>query len=763
MRNEMKFLNSKNAELLADAFCSVLLGTAICILLFPVFRMDVGWGECLLFMLADIVLVVLFSRKWWILPSFLALAAILAVSISSLLETNNAVLSYIGGFFQWCASGYTDILPYSVNGSMIIIHAAYVLPVAALIFLFFRRLFFFYILPPAVLAMLITAVLSKSGALWPVLIMLLFVLFVSLAKMRGNKISSREGSGISSAMLSVSAIILMPVLLGVVLIVAPEKDNDWLCKPFVNTVQDVVDFLGFNKSASPADGSFNMGLTGFSPLENRLGGDIAVNNDIVLRVKTTTPTRLTGVVFDTYDGTSWYDSFSRQRHRFQSLLWNAPKTDAFGLNKPSGSPRIRELFGKVTAPAEFAITSSVKGRTLFFAGRIASIKSENPDTADIFFNNQSELFTIDAQRKFDYSLDTVVFDTSAADFDDNMLALEQLTSQNADPALEGIKNEYLPLPDTLPQLVYDTVGEITSGCQTPYEKALAISGWLSSHCEYTLTPGNPPEGEDFVASFLQERQGYCVYFASAMTVMSRCAGLPARYVIGFGLKKSPFTKAADSYVATNAMAHAWTEVYFQGIGWVPFDATSWNFNENAVVEMTQQSSNFAPPIPTPDADSISDLDVDSLRNERMPQAFLIVLITFAGLLVLAAVYILIRYLMLQKRGAGLRLPRKYTSNNDRMDLYYRRILHQAACLGILLTPSDTITSFARRVDARLGEQKMTQASAPVIRMRFGREEPTAEDVKRLSAFSDELERRLRRELGLFGYLWTRIIKYRRLP
>lgn len=759
----MKFLNSKIAELLSDACCSVLLGTAVCVLLFPVFRMDVGWGESLLFMLANIILVALFTRKWWILPSFLLLAAILTVSVSSLLETNEAVLSYIGGFFQWCASGYTDILPYSVNGSIIIIHAAYVLPVAALVFLFFRKLFFFYIIPPAVLAMLIIAVLSKSAALWPMLVMLLFVLFVSLAKMRGNKISRHRESGITSAMLSVSAIILMPVLLGMALIAAPQKDNDWLCKPFVNAVQDVADFLGFNKSASPADGSFTMGLTGFSPLENRLGGDIAVNNDIVLRVKTTTPTRLTGVVFDTYDGTKWYDSFSRQRNRYQSLLSSAPKADAFDLNKLSGNPRLQELFDKVTMPAEFEIASGVKGRTLFYAGRIMSIRSEKPDTTDIFFNNQSELFTINTQRIFDYTFDTVIFDTSADDFNDNMLALEQLTSQNADPALEGVNTEYLPLPDTLPQSVYATAREITSGCQTPYEKALAIRSWLSTQCDYTLTPGNPPEGEDFVASFLRSRQGYCVYFASAMTVMSRCVGLPARYVIGFGLKKSPYTKAIDSYVATNAMSHAWTEIYFQGIGWVPFDATSWNFSENAVVETAQQASGYIPPIPTPGTETISNLDSEALKDGHMPQALLISLIAIAGLLILSAMFILTRYLMLQRHGSGLLLARKYTSNSDKMDLYYRRILNQAACLGIRQLPSDTITSFAERVDTRLGEQKMTHAVAPIILMRFGREDPEPEDMRQLSAFSDELERRLRRELGFFGYLWARIIKSRRLP
>lgn len=758
----MKFLNSKTSDLFADGFCTLLLGTPVCVLLFPIFRMDVSWGECLLFMLVNTVLIVLFSRKWWLLPSFLGFAVLLVVVISSLLETNEALLSYISGFFQWCADGYPDTLPYSVNASMLIVHAAYVLPVAILIFVYFRKLFFFYILPPTVLAMLISAVLSKSAALWPIVIMLLFVLFVSLAKMRGNRISNREANGITSAMLSVSAILLMPVLLCAAFLIGPANNTDWQCKPLVNAVQDVIDYLGFNPNKAPSDGSFNMALTGFSPLENRLGGDIAVNNDIALRVKTKTPVRLTGVIFDTYDGSRWYDSFSRQRYRLQSLFSSTQRSEAFGLNQPGGSPEIQALAEKLTMPAELNVTSSLQGRTLFFAGKMTSINSQKPDTADIFFNNQSELFTLKSQQQFNYSFRTVVFNTEAPDFDKNMLALEKLTAKDPDSALKAVKAEYLQLPDTLPQSVYDTALDIVSGSQTPYEKALAIRSWLSSHCDYTLTPGNPPEDEDFVASFLQHKKGYCVYFASAMTVMSRCVDLPARYVIGFGLKRSPFTKADDSYVATNAMAHAWTEIYFQGIGWVPFDATSWNFDDDAIIETSQQSSNFAPPVPTPGSDMTADLNRELPQAQGFPQALLIILIVLGVLLVLTVLYVVNRYIAINKRGYGVKQSRKNLSSSERLDVCYRRILLQAACLGIRQHPSDTIMSFAQRVDERLREQKMTDACSPVVRMRFGREEPTTDDVNRLSAFSDELEQRLRRELGLAGYLWARVIKIRRL-
>jgi hypothetical protein len=758
----MKFLSSKLADIFADVFCSLLLGTAVCTALFALLHMNVGFGECVLLMLVNLALVVVFTRKWWILPSFLGAAALLGVAVSSLLGTNEEVLSYIGGFFRWCASAYPDTVPYSQNGSMIIVHLAFALPVAAIAFAYFRRLFFFPLLPPAALTLILWAVLTKSDALWPLLITLLFVLFVSIAKMRGNKIS-HDDSHISSAMLSVSAIILMPVLILLAFAFAPQKDGDWQCKPLVNAVQDLRDYLGNGQGQSPTGGSFNMGLTGFSPLESRLGGDVAVDNKTVLRVKTDTPVRLTGAVFDAYDGLRWYDSFSRQRFRFTSFLWQNKRLDVFEIDKPIGDGRIQELYEGMTKPVELDITGSLWGRTLFAAGHVGSIKSDKPDTADIFFNNQSELFTLQPRRALEYTLSTTVLDRDAEDFDENMLTLEALTAQYADPSWDAVKTQYLQLPESLPESVYEAAEQITDGCGTPYEKALAIESWLSNNCVYTLTPGSPPDGEDFVAAFLQKKQGYCVYFASAMTVLSRCAGLPARYVTGFALKNNPLSDAPDAYIATNATAHAWTEIYFHGIGWVTFDATGWNFEEDAVVSgQNTNSGGYKPPAFTP----LPSMDINAgkvqARSGEMPQAIKIMLIVLLCIIAALVLFVTIRFLMLYMGSHGyyLRVCRKYERVGDRLDACYSKVVRQTAFLGISRCPSDTIASWAQRVDEQLGGQTISSVCAPVIRMRFGLEEPTNEEVKHLCAFSDELEKRLRHELGIGGYLWRRILRRR---
>ena len=81
----------------------------------------------------------------------------------------------------------------------------------------------------------------------------------------------------------------------------------------------------------------------------------------------------------------------------------------------------------------------------------------------------------------------------------------------------------------------------------------------------------PPAERDFVSYFLLDsREGYCSYFASAMAVLCRAAGLPARYVEGYSLHAAP----GESVVLTGEDAHAWVEVYFNGVGWLSFDPTA---------------------------------------------------------------------------------------------------------------------------------------------------------------------------------------------
>ena len=96
-------------------------------------------------------------------------------------------------------------------------------------------------------------------------------------------------------------------------------------------------------------------------------------------------------------------------------------------------------------------------------------------------------------------------------------------------SLDATRKRYLQLPDQLPQRVRDLSVSITDKYENDYDKAKAIESFLSTSFPYTLDTRALPRNRDFVDYFLfDQKKGYCTYFASAMTVMARCAGVPAR-------------------------------------------------------------------------------------------------------------------------------------------------------------------------------------------------------------------------------------------
>jgi transglutaminase-like putative cysteine protease len=119
--------------------------------------------------------------------------------------------------------------------------------------------------------------------------------------------------------------------------------------------------------------------------------------------------------------------------------------------------------------------------------------------------------------------------------------------------------------------VIKLVGTLTKNQDTDYDRVSAIYRYFSAKngFSYSLSTKSGTTGSD-IANFLKYKVGYCQQYASTMAWMVRQAGIPARVAFGFTRGSS---KNGDTYTLTNKNLHAWTEVYFTGFGWVPFDAT----------------------------------------------------------------------------------------------------------------------------------------------------------------------------------------------
>lgn len=138
----------------------------------------------------------------------------------------------------------------------------------------------------------------------------------------------------------------------------------------------------------------------------------------------------------------------------------------------------------------------------------------------------------------------------------------------------GAPEELLEVPETgyqadIAELARSIVAD--AGAETPYEQLLAIQNYLRDPARFVYSTSiASPETPDAVWDFLADRHGYCVQFATAMIVMARTLGMPARLAVGF----LPGDADPDGVATvTSHDAHAWPQVLFDGVGWVRFEPT----------------------------------------------------------------------------------------------------------------------------------------------------------------------------------------------
>lgn len=131
----------------------------------------------------------------------------------------------------------------------------------------------------------------------------------------------------------------------------------------------------------------------------------------------------------------------------------------------------------------------------------------------------------------------------------------------------GVK--YLGLPQAVERDVVlgELVREVEAEGRTPHDRALAAQGRLERFA-YTLRP-KLAEGQDPTLAFLRSRRGYCQHFASALCAALRRMGIPSRIAVGFA--RGDWDRDREVFTVRRKHAHAWVEVCYDGIGWVPYD------------------------------------------------------------------------------------------------------------------------------------------------------------------------------------------------
>jgi hypothetical protein len=153
-------------------------------------------------------------------------------------------------------------------------------------------------------------------------------------------------------------------------------------------------------------------------------------------------------------------------------------------------------------------------------------------------------------------------------------ALENSGLTAADRANRAID---LVVPGNLPAKVATLARTVTAQAKakTDYEKAVALQDWFTDPSNFRYSLDGPAGGKNYqalVAFLTTDRKGYCQQFSSAMAIMARTLGIPARVAFGFttGVLRPGTLSTFD---VDNQDAHAWPELYFSGLGWVRFEPT----------------------------------------------------------------------------------------------------------------------------------------------------------------------------------------------
>ncbi|MFD7460429.1 MULTISPECIES: transglutaminase TgpA family protein [unclassified Streptomyces] len=142
---------------------------------------------------------------------------------------------------------------------------------------------------------------------------------------------------------------------------------------------------------------------------------------------------------------------------------------------------------------------------------------------------------------------------------------------NAPAPSAALVRDFTEVPDSLPAVVSRTAREVTEGAANPYEQAVKLQEYFALNGGFQYdTEVDAGSGSQAIAKFLRDKQGFCIHFSFAMASMARTLGIPARVAVGF----APGTPQADGSVSVGLRdAHAWPELYFEGVGWTRFEPT----------------------------------------------------------------------------------------------------------------------------------------------------------------------------------------------
>ena len=321
-------------------------------------------------------------------------------------------------------------------------------------------------------------------------------------------------------------------------------------------------------------------------------------------------------------------------------------------------------------------------------------------------------------------------------------SIQVLTAATADSPPDAV---YTELPDDWDSDLTQTAEEIVAGQPTPYNRARALQDWFRTNFTYSL---DVPSGHSVNAidDFLDRRSGYCEQFAGTFAAFARAVGLPARVAVGF----TTGDRGADGrYRVRGRQAHAWPEVWFDGVGWVIFEPTPGRGApgaENHTGVPAQQDESRADPSTdpaspgatieggttastTPGGSTLPSTPVTTVPPvaAEQPSGGSAIPGILGG--VLAAILL---WMLAMPWIVRLVASRRRADDGDRIVATWNATVRTAALAGVSTRPSDTPVEAARRVSVQSGidRHELAELASATTRVLYSPHTIDAETVVR---------------------------------
>lgn len=570
---------------------------------------------------------------------------------------------------------------------------------------------------------------------------------------------------------------------------------------------------------------FSLSTTGFNDRSSILGGVVRPSNTIVMDVTASERVYLRGAAYDWYEDNQWFHGNNYLNYdnamRIENNLDVEETTYAFQLMA------VDRLFPDLNQEDGEMIQQFSSGQfnDLLYPTKSLHVRYRNMATRSMFLPLKTKMPITDSRAEVmpvsenidgivlsneklepgaEYSLEytqplygepilkkaltlsraglyrDAYFDLITNDTADNDYAVDQTASENNEPSFsfydkmqaleilmnraQTLRDQYTLLSDGITDRVRALAYDITKDSTNDYEKALAIEKYLRENSVYTLTPGRMREGYDFVDWFLFENnKGYCTYTATAMTVLLRCNGIPARYVEGYVLPEKP--SKDNIYVVTNRYAHAWVEAYFEGFGWIPFEPTaiySDVLNYRTTPESVQAYSGGMPFDMEGMMDRYRSRDdipgyVPTLPDKELQTANddSVKVSPFLIIAYIVAVYALVNLLLILIRYVAWRRM------NKKKKVYYlfKTIFKGLNAAGYKIKPGETALEFAVRIDMYfiINPHTMVKATQIFSKVRYGGAEVDADELAVILNVYNQIRRGVLKEIGIKRYMPLRLV------